>query len=90
MSAEAGEREPTLLELLVALLLIGVAGYVVTATVTGFNFVNNMLSTTLQSYSPGNIIQDPYPYFVTVGGVAVTVLVLLIAFKIAYALRRGG
>ena len=89
MSAEAGGREPTLLELIVALLLIGIAGYVVTTAVTGFNFVNNMLSTVLQGYAPGNIIQDPYPYFVMVGGVAVTVLVLLIAFKVAYALRRG-
>jgi len=90
MSAEAGGKEPTLLELIVALLLIGVAGYVATTAVTGFNFVNNMLSAALQGYTPGSIIQDPYPYFVAVGGVAVTVLILLIAFKIAYALRRGG
>jgi ABC-type spermidine/putrescine transport system permease subunit I len=90
MSAEASNREPTLLELIVALLLIGVAGYVATTAVTGFNFVNNMLSTELQNYAPGSIIQDPYPYFVTVGGIVATVLVLLIAFKVAYALRRGG
>jgi divalent metal cation (Fe/Co/Zn/Cd) transporter len=90
MSAEAGRKEPTLLELIVALLLIAVAGYVATTAVTGFNFVNNMLSTTLQGYAPGSIIQDPYPYFVMVGGIAVTVLILLIAFKVAYALRRGG
>ena len=83
-------REPTLVELLVTLLLIGLAGYVASTVVTGSNFVNNLLTATLSNYSPGNLLPDPYPYFVTVGGAIVTVLILVIAFKVAYALRRGG
>jgi len=82
-------REPTLVELLVALLLIGLAGYVASTVVTGSNFVNNLLTATLSNYRPGNLLPDPYPYFVTVGGVIVTALILAIAFKVAYALRRG-
>jgi hypothetical protein len=89
MSTETGGGEPSLVGLIVTILLIGIAGYVTTTAVTGFNFVNNVLGT-LQGYTPGNIIQDPYPYFVTLGGIATAVLVLLIAFKVAYALRRGG
>jgi ABC-type spermidine/putrescine transport system permease subunit I len=81
--------EPTLLELLITLLLIGLAGYVASTTVTGFNFVNNLLSATLSNYKPGNLLPDPYPFFVMVGSTVVTVLILVIAFKIAYALRRG-
>jgi ABC-type spermidine/putrescine transport system permease subunit I len=82
--------EPTLLQLLIALLLIGLTGYVVSTIVTGFNFVNNLLTATLDSYRSGDLLPDPYPFFVMIGSTAVTVLILIIAFKIAYALRRGG
>jgi len=88
LSEERGE--PTLAELLVALLLIGLAGYVASTAATGFNFVNNLLSATLSSYRSGNLMPDPYPYFVAVGGTIVTVLIIVIALKVAYALRRGG
>jgi len=53
------------------------------------SWVRGLLTATLSNYSPGNLLPDPYPYFVTVGGVIVTVLILAIAFKVAYALRRG-
>ena len=81
--------EPTLLELLITLLLIGLVGYVASTTITGFNFVNNLLSATLSNYQPGNLIPDPYPFFVMIGSTIVTVLILVIASKIAYALRRS-
>ena len=89
MSEEGGGREPTLIGLLITLMLIGLAGYIASTVVTGSNFINNLLTVTLSNYSPGSILPDPYPFFVTVGGTLVTVLILVIAFKVAYALRRG-
>jgi hypothetical protein len=87
--SEESERGPTLVGLLITLLLVGFAGYVASTIVTSSNFINNLLASTLSGYSPGNLLPDPYPFFVTVGGTVVTVLILVIVFKVAYALRRG-
>jgi hypothetical protein len=83
------EKEPSLVGLLLTLLLIGLVGYMASTAATSFNFVNNLLTATLPGFRSGNLLPDPYPLYVMVGGAIVTALLLVIAFKVAYALRRG-